>query len=161
MLAPEVVVREMSWAPEGFHARFSATGREYRYRIDTGDAPDPFTARFVWWRPKELSVGAMRAGAPSLMGEHDFTSFCRRPPDATSLVRRIDRLSVTRSSERVEVAIRADAFCHQMVRSIVGMLVRVGEGRLAPGDIARVLKARIVCRRKGTWRRRTGSRSRR
>ena len=129
--------------------RFSATGREYRYRIDTGDAPDPFTARFVWWRPKGLSVGAMRASARSLMGEHDFTSFCRRAPDGRSMVRGIERLSVSRSGERIEVAIRADAFCHQMVRSVVGMLVRVGEGRLDAERVARVLKARDRLSSKG------------
>ena len=66
-------------AHEGFDARFSATAREYRYAIDTGPAADPFTARYVWHRPGELSIGRMRAAARHLVGEHDFTSFCRHP----------------------------------------------------------------------------------
>jgi tRNA pseudouridine38-40 synthase len=142
MLGPEVVIREIAWASPGFHARFSATAREYRYRIDVGDAPDPFTARFVWWLPKELSLTRMRAGARPLVGEHDFTSFCRRPPDGGPMVRRVDRLTVTRAGDRVEIAIRANAFCHQMVRSVAGMLVRVGEGNLDPEQAVRILGAR-------------------
>jgi tRNA pseudouridine38-40 synthase len=77
MLAPEVVIIDVRAAPDGFHARFSATAREYRYRIDTGPWPDPFEAAYVWHRPGELSVARMRAAARSLIGEHDFASFGR------------------------------------------------------------------------------------
>ncbi len=93
MLAPEVVVRDARRAPAGFDARHAATAREYRYRIDTSALPDPFTARYVWHRPGELRVGAMRAAAQHLIGEHDFASFCRppgrpvAPPHGLTLVR--------------------------------------------------------------------------
>ena len=80
MLGPEVVCLEARVAPEGFDARHSATAREYRYRIDVGPWPDPFTARFVWHRPGAPSLVRMRAAARHLVGEHDFASFCRRPP---------------------------------------------------------------------------------
>jgi tRNA pseudouridine38-40 synthase len=80
MLAPEIVAWDVRRAPEGFDARFSATAREYRYRIGTGAWPDPFDGRFVWHRPGELAVAPMRTAARSLLGEHDFASFCRRPP---------------------------------------------------------------------------------
>jgi tRNA pseudouridine38-40 synthase len=141
MLAPEVVVFEVRRAPEGFDARFSATAREYRYRIDTGPWPDPFDARFVWHRPGELSLARMREATRPLIGEHDFASFCRRPRSGGT-TRRLERLSVSRRGERVEVIARANAFLHQMVRAVVGTLVRVGEGRLDPAEVAEILRAR-------------------
>jgi len=76
-------------APDGFDARFSATAREYRYRIDLGPSPDPFTARYVWYRPGAPSLPAMRAAARSFLGERDFAAFCRRPPGGSATVRRL------------------------------------------------------------------------
>ncbi len=142
MLAPEVVVLDARVASEGFDARFSATGREYRYRIEVGRWADPFTARFVWHRPGALSLPRMRAAARHLVGEHDFASFCRTPRDGGSTVRRLERLSVSRGGDRIEVSARANGFLHQMVRSLVGTLVAVGEGRLEPDEIPEVLAAR-------------------
>lgn len=142
MLAPEVVVASATVAPEGFDARRSATAREYRYRIDTGALPDPFSARYVWHRPGRLSVPRMRAAARVLVGEHDFAAFCRPPRAPASTVRRLDRLSVVRRGDRVEVTARANAFLHQMVRSLVGTLVAAGEGRLEPGAVPEVLASR-------------------
>lgn len=141
-LAPEVVVRDAAYAPDGFDARFSASAREYRYVVDTAAVADPFTARFVWHRPGALSVGAMRAGARALVGEHDFTSFCRHPGGDRSTVRDLQRLTVSRDGQRVVFSLRANAFLHQMVRSIVGTLVAVGEGRITPEDVASVIAAR-------------------
>ena len=141
MFAPEIVADEVRRAPEGFNARFSATAREYRYRIDTGAWPDPFEARFVWHRPGSLAVTPMRAAARPLVGEHDFASFCRRPQSGGT-VRRLERLSVARVGDRVEISARANAFLHQMVRTIVGTLVAVGDGRLAPGAVHEILVAR-------------------
>lgn len=141
MLAPEIVATEARRAPEGFDARFSASAREYRYRIDIGAWPDPFDARFVWHRPGALSLPAMRAAARSLLGEHDFASFCRRPQSGGT-VRRLERLSVAGRGDRVEVSVRANAFLHQMVRAIVGTLVRVGDGKLDPGAVQEILAAR-------------------
>jgi len=142
MLGPEVAVRRATRAPEGFDARFSATGREYRYRIETSETPDPFTARFVWERPGELRIAAMRAAARPLLGEHDFASFCRAPDPPASTVRTLRRLSVSEAGSRVTIHAEADSFLHQMVRSIVGTLVRAGEGRLEPGFVADILAAR-------------------
>ena len=141
MLGPEVVVTEARVAPDGFDARFSATAREYRYRIDTGPVADPFSARWVWHRPGPLSVPRMRAAAAHLVGEHDFASFCRRPPGGASTSRRLERLSVTRDGDRVEISVRANAFLHQMVRALVGTLVVVGAGRLEPDNVASILAA--------------------
>jgi tRNA pseudouridine38-40 synthase len=141
-LAPEVVALGAGYAPAGFDARFSASAREYRYVIDTGATTDPFIGRFTWHRPRELSVPLMRLAARHLLGEHDFRSFCRDPGGGRSTVRRLERLSVKREGELVISVLKANAFCHQMVRSLIGTLVVVGEGKLAPDAIATILSAR-------------------
>jgi tRNA pseudouridine38-40 synthase len=140
MLAPEIVAIEARRAPDGFDARFSASAREYRYRIDIGAWPDPFDARFVWHRPGALSLPTMRAAARSLLGEHDFASFCRRPQSGGT-VRRLERLSVAGHGDRVEITAGANAFLHQMVRTLVGTLVRVGDGKLDPAAVPEILDA--------------------
>ena len=142
MLAPEVVVAAASRAPEGFNARRSATSREYVYRIDTGPVPSPFTARFVWHRPGPLSARRMQQAARHLVGEHDFASFCRTPQGSSSTVRSLRRLAVTSSGGRSEIRAVADSFLHQMVRSLVGTLVKVGEGKLDSSDMGAILAAR-------------------
>ena len=84
----------------------------------------------------------MRVAAGHLVGEHDFASFCRRPPGDGSTMRWVERLSVGRSGERVEISVRANAFLHQMVRAIVGALVAVGAGKLEPDAVEAILAAR-------------------
>jgi tRNA pseudouridine38-40 synthase len=142
LLAPEVIVRDIRFAPAGFDARFSATAREYVYRIATGAWPDPFESRFVWHRPGELHITAMRAAARALLGERDFASFGRRPPDDGPTTRDLQRLTIARRGDRVEITARANAFLHQMVRSLVGTLVAVGEGNRVPSEMPRILAAR-------------------
>ena len=142
MLAPEVVVVSAKAAPPGFDARRSATAREYRYRLDTGPVPSPFTARYEWHRPGEVALGPMRDAARALVGEHDFTSFCRRPEAPASTVRRVERLTIARKGDRLEFGVRGNAFLHQMVRSLVGTLLAVGDGKIAPGSIPGILRAR-------------------
>jgi tRNA pseudouridine38-40 synthase len=142
MLGPEVAARLVRWAPGDFNARFSATGREYRYRIDTGEVPDPFVARYVWQRPGVLSVSPMRTAASGLVGEQDFTSFCRLPAPPGPTVRNLRRLSVAARGTGVEIRAEANAFLHQMVRSLVGTLVAVGEGRMPADSMDAVLAAR-------------------
>jgi tRNA pseudouridine38-40 synthase len=142
LLGPELVVRRSSDAPEGFDARFSATAREYRYVIATGDVADPFTARYVWHRPSPLHVPSMRRAAVTLLGEHDFASFCRNPGRGRSTVRDLHRVAVRRDEELVAITFRANAFLHQMVRSVVGTLVMVGTGRLEPDAVEAILAAR-------------------
>jgi tRNA pseudouridine38-40 synthase len=141
-LGPEISCLRASLAPEGFDARFWATARHYRYRIDTALASDPFTARYVWHHPRALSVGAMRAGARELLGKHDFTAFCRKPPGGKSTLRTLHRIAITRSGDRVELGFEANAFLHRMVRSLTGALVAVGEGKLPPPELGEILAAR-------------------
>ncbi len=142
LLAPEVVVRSARHAPAGFDARRSATAREYLYRIRTHPVADPFTARFVWHRPGPLGLNAMRAAARSLLGEHDFASFCRAAPTPATTVRTLRRLAISVNGDQVEIRAVADAFLHQLVRSLVGTLVDVGEGRLDAGSMHEILDAR-------------------
>jgi tRNA pseudouridine38-40 synthase len=141
-LSPEIVVVEARDAREAFDARFSATSREYLYVIDTSPIADPFMARYVWHRPTELSIGRMREGARHLIGEHDFTSFCRHPGPGKPTVRDLQQVSVTREGMRVTLRFRANAFLHQMVRTLVGTLVRVGEGTFESQDVRTMLEAR-------------------
>ena len=141
-LAPEVVVIRASRAPEGFDARFSATAREYRYRIDEAEVPDPFTARFVWHRPGHLPIGPMRDAARHLIGENDFASFCRNPGRDRSTVRHLLRFTVGRHGDVISIRAVANAFLHQMVRSLVGTLVAVGQGKLDPAAMPEILAAR-------------------
>ena len=141
MLAPEIVANEVRRAPERFNARHSAAAREYRYRIDTGSWPDPFEARFVWHRPGELAVTSMRSAARTILGEHDFASFCRRPQSGGT-VRRLERLSIARVGDRIDISARANAFLHQMVRALVGTLISVGDGRLDARAVQEILVER-------------------
>lgn len=142
ILGPEVVVREAAVVSPRFNARHSATGREYVYRIRTAAIADPFTARFAWHRPGELTAGPMRRAARLLIGGHDFASFCRAPQLPASTVRTLHRLTVADHGDEVAIRARADSFLHQMVRSLVGTLVAVGEGRIEPEAMTAVLAAR-------------------
>ncbi|HEX6207315.1 MAG TPA: tRNA pseudouridine(38-40) synthase TruA [Actinomycetota bacterium] len=141
MLAPEVVVRRATRAPDGFDARRSARARVYRYRVSLAPIPDPFTARYVWHRPAPLALAPMRRAARLLEGEHDFASFCRAPRRGGT-VRRLERLAIRREGDLLELGVRANALCHQMVRSLVGTLLEVGEGRKEAGSMTEVLEAR-------------------
>jgi len=141
-LGPEVVARSVEEAPEAFDARFSASARVYRYRISVGAVADPFTARFTWHHPGAPDLRAMRTAAAHLLGEHDFTSFCRHPGHGKPTVRDLVRVSVARSGDRLELGFRANAFLHQMVRAITGTLVAVGDGDVDPDAIPDILSAR-------------------
>ena len=141
-LAPEVVAVDVREAAPGFHARFSATARRYRYRIDVGPVPDPFTAAFVWHHPSAPDVVAMRQAAAHLAGEHDFSSFCRHPGAGRSTVRDLRRITIQRRHDRLEIGMRANAFLHQMVRALTGMLVAVGRGNASPDEVPGILAAR-------------------
>jgi tRNA pseudouridine38-40 synthase len=140
LLAPEVVVRAAAEVPEDFSARFSAKRREYEYRIYRSREPDPFRDRFALWVPDRLTLSDMRAASRALIGEHDFSSFCRRGEG--SMVRRVRAITFTPKRDELIVNIKADSFCHQMVRSIVGLLLDVGAGKRVPEDIGRAMRAK-------------------
>ncbi|MEU4536432.1 tRNA pseudouridine(38-40) synthase TruA [Streptosporangium sp. NPDC023825] len=138
VLPPDVRVRLVTVAPEGFDARFSALSRRYAYRIS--DAPggvDPLRRREVVWYNRPLDVDRLNAAAAALLGEHDFAAFCKKREGATT-IRELQRLDWVREDGLVVATVTADAFCHSMVRALVGSLLPVGEGRLPvdwPGGV--------------------------
>lgn len=147
-LAPEVAVLSIAEVAGDFHARFSATGRAYRYLLNDGGIHDPFTAPFTWTVHHQLDVPAMDEAATSLVGEHDFASFCRKQGDAPT-TRRVDWASWRRNGHDVELSIGASSFCHQMVRSVVALSVEVGRGRVPVDAVAGILAARDRAAAKG------------
>ncbi|HVM41165.1 MAG TPA: tRNA pseudouridine(38-40) synthase TruA [Acidimicrobiia bacterium] len=143
MLAPEVVVRSADLVAPEFDARRSAIWRHYRYTVVNRPVPDPFLARYAWWVPEPLDLRAMRLAADPFVGEHDFTSFCRKGPEGSTRTRTVMESRWDEVGAGVLVyEIRAVAFCWQMVRSIVGTQVDAGTGKLRPGDMLSILGAR-------------------
>lgn len=143
MLGPEVVVRACEKADAQFDARHGARWRAYRYAVLNRPVTDPFRDRFVWWVPEPLDLRVLRLAADPFVGEHDFTAFCRKGPEGSSLTRRVlESHWVDEGDGLLRYEIRANAFCWQMVRAIVGTLVDVGSGKKRPGDIMGVLRSR-------------------
>ncbi len=132
LLPVDVRVRDIVRAPAGFDARFSALRRHYIYRLSTAPyGVEPQQARYVTAWPRPLDVDAMAAASRQLVGLHDFAAFCRHRESATT-IRDLQRLDWTRDGDNVTAHVTADAFCWSMVRSLVGALLAVGEGRREP-----------------------------
>ena len=157
MCSPNVVLRDAEWASEQFSARFDATWRHYRYTVYNGAVAHPFLNLTSWHVPRALLLPAMQLACDPLIGEHDFATFCRKPEVASgqaerSLRRRVMQARWTDVSNEIgtfagdgrvlRFDIRANAFCHQMVRSIVGTLVDVGRGHMHAGDVRALMLSR-------------------
>jgi len=142
VLPPDVRVHRIAAAPPGFDARFSALWRRYAYRVcDDPAGADPLRRHETLWYPRRLAIGDMNEAARACLGEHDFAAFCRRREGA-STVRDLLRLEWSRPAPELAVAtVVADAFCHNMVRALVGALLRVGDGTRPAGWPAQVLAA--------------------
>ena len=139
LVAPAITIWKVRRVPDDFHARFSATGRGYRYRLVDSPTLPPLDRFDRWQVDGPLQLGPMRTAVRSLLGEHDFAAFCRRAPGRAT-VRRLDEVTVSRPAPgQVHVRLRGAAFCHNQVRSIVGCLVEVGRGRWAPEQVGVVL----------------------
>jgi len=144
ILPPDVRVRRVAGAPAGFDARFSAVWRRYAYRVaDRPGTVDPLTRRHVLAWPRPLDLGAVNEASARLLGEHDFAAFCKKREGATTIRTLLD-LAWERDTDGVAVAtVRADAFCHSMVRALVGCLLAIGEGRRPVAWAGEVLGARV------------------
>lgn len=155
-LAPEIVVRRAAPAPPEFDARRSATWRRYRYMVLSAPAPDPLLAGVAWHVASRLDLRAMAAAADPLIGEHDFRAFCRRPPGtepSAPIVRRVTsaewhevRSGWTQEgwadgagARLLRFDVTAGSFCHQMVRSVVSLLVDAGRGRATAATVKALL----------------------
>jgi tRNA pseudouridine38-40 synthase len=132
IVGPEVAVTAITIADDDFHARFSARWRRYRYTMSTGIALNPLTRGVEWHVGPRLDVGLMEATAAEFTGELDFSAFCRSV-EGSSNVRRVDESRWEVDGDRLHFWIRANAFCHQMVRSLVGLCYDVGRG-FTPAD---------------------------
>lgn len=142
MLGPEIVVRDAELAPPGFDARHSARWRQYRYTVVNRPEPDPFLARYAWWVAAPLELPALHLAADPFVGEHDFASFCRKPGDGGGLRRRVMHSRWSEVGDGVlRYEVRANAFCWQMVRSMVGTMVEIGTGKRRPGEVMGILRA--------------------
>jgi tRNA pseudouridine38-40 synthase len=144
LLPADVRIRAADLAPDGFDARFSALWRRYSYRVcDDRATADPLRRHETLWYFRPLDINAMNEAARCCLGEHDFAAFCRRREGATT-IRSLRTLSWRRDPDGVAVAtVVADAFCHNMVRALVGALIAVGEGRRPVGWPAEVLAAAV------------------
>jgi tRNA pseudouridine38-40 synthase len=144
LLPADVRVRAITSAPAGFDARFSALWRRYAYRVcDDPAGADPLRRHDTLWHPRLLDAGRMNEAAAACLGEHDFAAFCRRRPGGTT-VRELIKLTWARPAPGLVVAtVVADAFCHNMVRSLVGALLAVGDRTRPVGWLAEVLAAGI------------------
>ncbi len=142
LLSPEIVIRAAEVAADDFDPRREATGRRYRYTVLLRSVPDPWLADTSWWVAAPVDLSGMRAGCAPLLGEHDFSAFCRRQGDASlvRLVREADWYDLGDGLLRFEV--EASSFCQQMVRALVGTLVDVGLGRRTAADVALALRSK-------------------
>ena len=142
-----VTVLDAAVAAPDFHARFWAVARLYEYRILCRRAPPALERGHVWHVARELNVSAMQAGARALIGQHDFTTFRATECQAKSPVKTLDRFDVMAQGEEIAFLAGARSFLHHQVRSMVGTLKLVGEGKWRAGDVARALKAcdRTAC----------------
>ncbi len=139
-----VWVHEAEVAPNGFDARFSALARRYSYRIADGiERWDPLTRHLTTWHREPLDVEAMNREAQTVLGRHDFLTYCKPRPDATT-IRTLQEFSFTRTEDGVILAhLKADAFCHNMVRALIGAAMMVGDGREQPGFLASRLEEMV------------------
>jgi tRNA pseudouridine38-40 synthase len=128
--------------PDDWHARFSCIGRAYEYRIVTRRAPLTWEKGLAWRIPTPLDAAAMHEAAQRLVGRHDFTTFRSVHCQAESPVKTLDRLEVLREGERIRVIAEARSFLHHQVRSMVGCLALVGQGKWSADDLAAALAAR-------------------
>ena len=142
VLPADVGLRGLAPAPAGFHARFSPLWRRYVYRVsDEPYGPDPLRRRDVLAHRRTLDVDRLNAASALLLGAHDFAAYCRRRDGATT-TRTLLELRWERTADLVEATVVAEAFCHNMVRSLVGALLSVGDGRRPVDWPAEVLDGR-------------------
>ncbi len=141
-LPKDISVRWVCPVPQWFHARYSALGRVYRYRILNRDTRGALQARYVTWVRRPLDLAAMQAAADRLVGEHDFSAFRAAGCQSRSPVRRLDQIALGRDGEQVWIDVAANAFLHHMVRNLAGLLIEIGHGDAAPDWATEVLESR-------------------
>ena len=142
LLPGDIAVREATEAPEGFHARRSATGRVYRYQIARGEILSPFVAPYAFHFRAALEIARMREAAGLLLGEHDFSSFRAAGDVSSTPVKTIRAIEVEERGELISLSVEGSSFLQHMVRTIAGTLLEVGRGRWRPERVETILRAR-------------------
>jgi tRNA pseudouridine38-40 synthase len=142
LLPKDIRVLLSEEVPADFHARFSASGKTYKYVMLNRQAPSALLRKRAWHIDRKLNVNAMRKGAAFLVGKHDFSAFRGSGCGAKSPVRNINLLSIRKKGEVIEILIEAEAFLMHMARNIVGTLVETGLGRLKAKDVKRILDSK-------------------
>ena len=139
-LPADIRVTSVSRAPKDFHARFDATGKQYRYYVWNSSAMNPLLRNTAWHVPRALDLMAMREAARLFLGRHDFRSFsANQGYERTSTVRTLTRCDLRKSSSLVTFIIDGDGFIYKMCRGIVGTLVQIGLGKFSSGDVKKML----------------------
>ena len=141
-LQAPVAVLKTEIVDENFHARFSAVGRGYIYRILNRRGASPLRINRVWQVTYPLNLEAMRKGSSCLLGNHDFSSFRGSGCQALSPVKTLDKLDIEQHGDEIIFTVEARSFIYHQVRNMVGTLAEVGSGKLAPEDVKRILEAR-------------------
>jgi tRNA pseudouridine38-40 synthase len=142
LLAPDIVITAAEEVGEEFHARFSAHSKVYEYRILNQPYPSALSRHYAWFIQRELDIAAMRKCAATLIGSHDFSSFRASGDESRHSIREVFCLEIERRAENLlTVTIKANAFLREMVRSIVGTLVDVGQGKTSPEEFLEIFQA--------------------
>jgi tRNA pseudouridine38-40 synthase len=142
ILPKDIVIKSCLEVHSGFHSRFDAISKTYRYTIMNGPSPSAVRRDFTAHIPYKLNFALMRREAKTLIGRHDFKSFQAADRIERSSVRTIKKLSLRKKGEQIEIDIEGDGFLYNMVRNIVGTLVDIGSGKIPAGSMARILRAR-------------------
>ncbi|MDB6094468.1 MAG: tRNA pseudouridine synthase [Verrucomicrobia bacterium] len=141
-LPPEIQVKSVQAVADDFHARFNATGKRYEYRIQLGPS-DPFERLYCWSVFRPLDLAAMKAAASILRGRHDFSAFTAlNGSEREDSVRDLRRLDVVKRGRSLRIVAEADGFLYKMMRSLAGVLVSVGEGKLTPARVREILASK-------------------
>lgn len=139
-LPSDIAVLQVEKVPERFHARLSATGKTYCYRIWTGKVPNVFERNYVYTHEQSVSVERMRQAIPYLLGTHDFKSFCSNKHMKKSTVRTLDSIVIEELTNEIRITYHGNGFLYNMVRILTGTLLEVGEGTRAPESMADILE---------------------
>ena len=142
MCGPAIAVSDAVVADNDFHARFSCLGRIYRYQILNTAVINPLLAGFCWHVERRLDLNAMRTASDHLVGTHDFSSFCRRNHPDQSLIRTVHKAIWEQQNDVLIFEIKARAFCHQMVRSLVALYVSIGLGKIKTTEVSEITAKR-------------------
>ena len=143
LLPSDIYVKNISMVEDDFHARFSAIGKEYIYKINMGDY-DPLERNYVFQYGKKLDLIAMERGLKYLEGEHNFKSFTKSDDEIVDFVRKISETSITRDSKdinKIVITFVGTGFLRYMVRNMVGLLIEIGEGKRKPEDVMEILRS--------------------